>query len=131
MVASAVGVPTPTSAYSTSQACFSTCWMVGSARRAAASSAVDAMIGLGITVADVRWADLAGDLALGGQDGLQVASTPPVSVTMCTGPTAPKLVAAITLETCLPQPTPRFAPGRRWVLMNWAPPRPTRAFMAW
>ena len=54
MVASAVGVPTPTSACSTPQACLSTCWMVGSSRSAAASSGVDAMIGLGITVAEVN-----------------------------------------------------------------------------
>src|SRR5690349_6593367 len=53
-VASAVGVPTPTSAYSTSHACFRTCCMVGSSRKAAASAAVEAMIGLGITVAEVR-----------------------------------------------------------------------------
>src|SRR5216684_2603165 len=49
---------------------------------------------------------------------------------MRTGPTAPKLVAAMTRDTVSPQPTPRVPPGRRWVLMNWAPPRPSRAFSA-
>src|SRR5256885_16558334 len=96
MVASAVGVPTPTSAYSTPQACFSTCWMVGSARRAAARSDVDAMIGLGITVAGVGWADSPAIAPLEDKRVGRQPSTPPVSLTMCTGPAVPSLAAATT-----------------------------------
>jgi hypothetical protein len=59
IVASTVGVPTPTSACSTLRACFRTCWTVGSSRRAAASEGVDAMIGVGITVAEVTSDDSA------------------------------------------------------------------------
>ena len=47
---------------------------------------------------------------------------------MRTGPTAPKLIAEMTRETVSPQPTPRLPPGRRCVLMNWAPPSPMRVF---
>ena len=53
-----------------------------------------------------------------------------VSETIRTGPTAPKLVEAMTRDTVSPQPTPRVPPGRKWVLMNWAPPSPSRAFNA-
>jgi hypothetical protein len=51
VVASAVGVPTPTIACSTPQACLSTCWIDGSALSAAASSGVEATMGVGMTVA--------------------------------------------------------------------------------
>jgi hypothetical protein len=129
MVASAVGVPTPTIACSTPQACLSTCWMDGSSFSAAASSGVDATIGVGMTVALVI-SPSAAPSPLDDRKAGRYASTPPVSDTIRTGPTAPKLVAAMTWDTVSPQPTPRLPPGRRWVAMNWAPPRPSRAFSA-
>ena len=84
-------------------------------------------MGVGMTVALVS-SPSAAPSPLDDRKACRYASTPPVSDTMRTGPTAPKLVAAMTRDTVSPQPTPRVPPGRRWVLMNWAPPSPSRAF---
>src|SRR5580704_11767853 len=121
MVASAVGVPTPTTAWSTPQACLSTDWIAGSAFSAAASSGVEATMGVGMTVALVISPTAIPSL-LDDKKAGRYASTPPVSDTMWIGPTVPKLVDAMTRDTVSPQPTPSVPPGRRWVLMNWAPP---------
>jgi hypothetical protein len=104
--------------------------MVGSARSAAARDGVDATIGDGMIVAVVASVSAAPS-PLDDRMVCRYPSTPPVSVTMWTGPTAPKLADAMTRDTVSPQPTPRVPPGRRRVLMNWAPPRPSRAFRTW
>ena len=114
-------MPTPTSAYSTLLACFSTCWMAGSGA-SCCQGRCRRHDRLGITVAEVRSADLRLS-RLEGQNGLQVALHPASQRDHVHRPDRPNGGRDNLDETVSPpQPTPRLAPGRRWVLMNWAPP---------